>query len=377
MKLCMDHQIFSYQRFGGASRYCYELINELRKEIEVSLAITYSDNEYLMKSDFFKTKDFFDVPPGRKIRLLKIFFVYLINRMVSIRALGKKDYDIFHPSYYDSYFLKYLGNKPFVFTMLDMNPQKFPEMFLSNGLYSKFVTQRWIDGQRILSEKASKIIAISDYTKNDIIKFFGTDESKIEVIYLGNSLEISSDPLPHNIKLPERYLLFVGNRGIYKNFIRFIEGVSSLLKKDGELNIVCAGGGLFNSQEKALFEKFDIKERVYQYGISDAFLSNFYKNALSFVFPSICEGFGIPIIEAFSCNCPVILSNSTCFPEIALDCAVYFDGNSPASIGDAVEKVIYNEGLRKDMISKGRERAKVFTWENTAEKTLALYKTLV
>ncbi|MEQ8223682.1 MAG: glycosyltransferase, partial [Candidatus Eremiobacterota bacterium] len=117
--------------------------------------------------------------------------------------------------------------------------------------------------------------------------------------------------------------------------------------------------------------------RIYQYTVNDDMLGIIYKHAIAFVFPSLYEGFGLPVIEAFSCNCPVILSNSSCFPEIAGDGAIYFDGNDIEAIQNIIEKVLYNKALREELIYKGRERAKVFTWEITARKTFSLYKNIV
>ena len=378
MKILYDHQIFSYQKLGGASRYFYELMNEFSniEEIDFHLAIFYSDNEYLKNAAFMKCRDLMkNIQFNERIRLFKIFFIYLINKWISKKLICKENYDIFHPTFYDPYF--YPLTKPFVLTILDMIPENFPDMFSSRCLYSRFITNKWIKAKKILAQKASKIIAISEHTKKDIIKFYGIDEKKIDVIHLGNSLKQSNTVISHTIKLPDKYVLFVGARSRYKNFDNFIKAMEKILKNYKKLNIVCTGGGKFTSEEIKLFIKLGINDRIHQYSVNDDILGIIYKHAIALVFPSLYEGFGLPVIEAFSCGCPVVLNNSSCFPEIAGDGAIYFDGNDIESIQNIIEKVLYDEALREELICKGRERAKVFTWENTGRKTLSLYKNTV
>lgn len=149
------------------------------------------------------------------------------------------------------------------------------------------------------------------------------------------------------------------------------------MKNDDSLNLVCVGGGGFEESEKALLKSLDIDKRTYQYSIDDNTLGEFYRNAVAFVYPSLYEGFGIPILEAFTCECPVVLSNSSCFPEVAEDSAVYFNPVDEVSIKEAVEKVIYDEDLRKKLKYKGIQRVKSFSWEKTAQETELLYKSIL
>ncbi|MEQ8173398.1 MAG: glycosyltransferase, partial [Candidatus Eremiobacterota bacterium] len=146
-------------------------------------------------------------------------------------------------------------------------------------LYHKFLFNRWIESKKILAQKAEQIIAISENTKKDIIDLYGIDKNKIKVIYLGNSLKTKAINISEYITLPDKYILFVGNRSGYKNFNTLIEAIIILLKNDKKLNIVCAGGGKFTSEEIKLFEQFNIQNRVHQYNVNDTILSYLYKNA--------------------------------------------------------------------------------------------------
>ncbi len=369
MKILYDHQIFVFQDFGGISRYFYELMNVFEKDKEISfdLSLEYSNNFYIRKAGFVKCKPFLETRNFRgKTRLLNF-----INKQVKKKLLLKKEYDIFHPTYYDPYFLDYSGDKPFVLTIYDMVYELFPQIFSSRDKTS--------ERKKLLASKATKIIAISENTKRDIIKLLGIKEDKIEVIYLANPL--CADAIEKGkvtvSELPQKYLLFVGNRRVYKNFDTFVESISSLLQNDNDLHLICAGGGKFTPSEIANLEKLGVINKVTQCSFDDNILAQLYKNALAFVFPSLYEGFGIPVLEAFTCGCPVVTSNKSSLPEVAGDAAEYFDPADKMSISSAVKKVIYDHDLRSELKGKGHERLKGFSWEKTANNTKKLYQSIL
>jgi len=305
--------------------------------------------------------------PGVKFKG-KTRVINLINKVYSVFKLREAEFDVFHPTYYNPYFLKYIGDKPFVLTIHDMIHERFNTLFP--------VKDKTSECKKLLVEKANKIITVSENTKKDLIEIFGTNESKIEVIHHGNSM-FPKQNLQINIKLPERYILFVGLRGGYKNFKRFIKAIAPLLNDDKGLYVICAGGGKFNRAELNLFKDCDIESNVKYYQIkNDDFLSYLYSNAIAFVYPSLYEGFGIPILEAFSCGCPVVLSDASSFPEVAGDAGLYFDPYDQESIRKAVFNIISNKDARKDLIEKGHKRLKLFSWDKAASLTLKVYKSL-
>jgi len=365
MKILYDHQIFSMQKFGGISRYFSELFFHFnnKKDISIEVRLLLSDNYYLSKTKIIKYINFL---PNKQFRG-KYRLFNLINKANSIIALKKKNYDIFHPTYYDPYFLEYIGNKPFVLTVHDMIHEKFSEMFPANDKTTK--------QKKLLVEKATKIIAVSECTKKDLIELFGTDESKIEVVYHGNSLFPKAN-IKISYDLPKKYLLFVGQRNIYKNFERFIKSISDILKEDKDLYVLCAGGGKFKDNEVQLLNELGVSNKVFQYQIDDDSLAYFYKNALAFIFPSLYEGFGIPILESFACGCPVLCSNVSSLPEVAGEAACYFDPYSEESIRNAVLKILNDKAYREELINKGYEQVKKFSWEKTAEKTKKVYESI-
>lgn len=365
MKIIYDHQIFTSQKYGGVSRYFYELIKFFnhKKDIEIFTSIVFSNNHYISdKKDVKHIRFFPDTGFRGKQRL-----ILPINKINSIMNIKKQKFDVFHPTNYDPYFLSYLKNKPFVLTVYDMIHERFKDMFPNN---------KTTENKKILCEKASKIIAISESTKKDLIEFFDIEESKIEVIYLGNSMVLDNKTTLDKV-VPQKYILFVGSRGGYKNFDRFINSISSLLNKNLDLSVVCVGGGKFTNNELDMFKNLTIINKVLQYTLDDNSLSQFYAKAVMFVFPSLYEGFGIPVLEAFACDCPLLCSNTSSLPEIAGDGAEYFDPYSKESICNAVEKVLNSDEVKDKLIKNGRERLKHFSWEKTGEQTKDIYESVI
>lgn len=390
MKILYDYQIFELQSYGGASRYFYEIINGLKVNnfAEVDLAIEYSNNAYL-KNDPYYSNIIKPIKPYRELwpklhfkgkgRIFNIAqSLNLINSGHSKNLKGAKGkiinghYDVFHPTYYNDYFLKYITDKPIVITILDMIYEYFPQYFCD------YVQVNLL--KKILAEKATKIIAISQNTKNDVVKFLKIPEDKIIVIHLGNSLKVenkNNNNLNKFSSIPERYILYVGSRGTYKNFPFFIKSIQKILKRDEDLKIVCAGGSSFTREEIELFSKLNISKQIIYLPIDDNMLINLYKNAIAFIYPSLYEGFGIPIIEAFACGCPNILADSSCFPEIAGDAAIYFNPDNEDSLVESIDVLINNADLRNELVSKGLERLKDFSLEKSAKQTLEVYKSCI
>lgn len=370
------------QKFGGISRYFCEIIKNLPPNNEFILPCIYSRNEYLKQS---KLVNCLEDKSGFEFFFPNIEFVgkkqlYWLKNKISrskvrqnkqecIKTLKQQDFDIFHPTYYDPYFLEYIREKPFVLTIHDMIHEKYPEFFSD--------ADKIIKNKKILAEKAAKIIAVSNKTKEDIIEIYGSSfVDKIEVVYHGSSLK-APDFTSKNIDFESKfgkYFLYTGTRNIYKNFLFMIEACAEfLIKKD--LKMVCSGSD-FSETEKNLFKNLNISDRVIHHFASDNELFWLYKNALAFVFPSYYEGFGIPILEAFEAGTPCLLAKASCFPEIAREAALYFAPQNKNEIVSAMSK-IFDKNLAEQLIKKGKERLTDFSWEKTAQKTLNIYKSLL
>ena len=220
--------------------------------------------------------------------------------------------------------------------------------------------------------KADRIIAISKSTKKDILRLYpDIDEKKISVIYIGSNFK-AGDTKERDERFPSRYVLFVGTRRIYKNYDSFFESMIPILEADRNLHLVCIGGGKFTEQELARQKKYE--DRIHQMTVDDQTLCYAYSHALCFVFPSLYEGFGIPTLEAFACNCPVVLSNTSSMPEVGGNAVEYINPNDVNDMTQKIQNVLNDENLRVRMIEKGREQLKKFDWDEIAQQTIDCYK---
>ncbi|HPO49277.1 MAG TPA: glycosyltransferase family 1 protein [Spirochaetota bacterium] len=372
MKILYDHQIFSYQKFGGISRYHFELINHYKKlsEIDADIGLKWTDNFYLKNLNY---KDVDENILSKANSNLKTLQRYNINKKESIKYLKGNDFNIFHPTFYDPYFLKYLRKK-FVLTIYDMTPELFPDSFRNNWLYYRLVSKRWIDSKKELSKKSSIVFSISENTKNDIVKLYGIEPSKIKTIYLSHSIIIEKNI---NINVPEKYILYVGARKGYKNFNFLLKVFKKISDRYKDISLICLGGGVFDNEENQLIESLNLQKKIFRFNANDNELFYYYNKALCFIYPSLYEGFGIPILESFASSCSVLLSNASCFPEIALDSGLYFDPLNEDSLYENVIRIINDKDLRKNYIERGLKRVKDFSWEKTANETLQVYKSLL
>lgn len=351
-----DNQIFDLQRFGGISRYFCEIARRLN--IKKDIAVRYSINYYL--TTYRLGKHHIPLPRFIFKHYRKLF--HNQNIKLSKKLLQTNSKYLFHPTYYDPYFLEYIGDNPYVITVHDMIHEKFPTSFHN-------VTEIISHKKEVITH-ANRIIAISQNTKEDIIQLLHISPEKIDVIYHSTSMKPFTGK--RRLTLPDNFLLFVGDRTPYKNFDRLAKAFSELSINDENLYLVCTGMP-FKQSEKALLDDLNISNKVIQIKATDKTLSELYSRAKLFIFPSLYEGFGIPILEAYACYCPVALSNTSCFPEIAGDAGIYFDPYSETSIIESIKNIIYNEKKRAELITRGTERLKLYSWERTTILTQETY----
>jgi glycosyltransferase involved in cell wall biosynthesis len=358
MKVLYDHQAFG-QIIGGVSRSYVELIKHLNPEIEREVAVKYSQNIYI-KSILPRIS----YPFGNLYLPFKRRLIRKENYKYSIKRLINSNYDLFHSTFDDSYFLPYVRT-PFVITVHDLIPEREPQN----------CSNYWIKSRKLLFERASQIIAVSQNTRNELLHFYPeVKESNITVIHHGYACAKTEKEVGKNEY--GNYLLYVGGRDGYKNFNRFVEGITPILIADKELKLVCTGSELTKIEQEFLL-KSGILDRVIAKRVDDNMLTTLYKNALLFIFPSLVEGFGIPVLEAWGNGCPVALSNSSCFPEIAGDAAVFFDPTNTDSIKNVINQILENKTLRKELVRRGNERLKLFTWEIAAQKLEMVYRKVI
>jgi glycosyltransferase involved in cell wall biosynthesis len=372
VKVLYDDQVFTAQPFGGISRYYVELMDRYQDdpEIEFNFSCYVTKNVHLGEKPYYK-RTVFNSRPGvwlmeQGSKVLKQNIPAYVNRFFSSAAVRSQDYDIFHPTYYDPYFLKNLGRKPLYLIVHDMIHEIFSDIYKHDRK-----TTPW---KRALVDRADHITTVSANTKKDLCRIFGVDESRVQVIHQGCSLAPSDGAYPLPVGIPTKYLLYVGGRWTYKNFDGLLEALAPIMAKDRELGLVCAGSGPINREEAAIIERLDLGRRVSHVAVEgDDHLIALYRNAAAFVFPSKYEGFGLPVLEAMTCDCPTLLSNNSSLPEVGGDAGVYFDPYNVSSMTEMIEKVLTDETLRKRTRELGHKRVTEFSWDNTARETKKVY----
>ena len=386
MKVFLDFQAFDMQTHGGVSRCFAELYRHKPSNAEMEFGIIETNNVYLQslgfKSEGYTWNNFITEGtfPMKKI-LYKAYYNCKyghpenwdrhpnLNRLFTEKRLKQADFDIFHPTFFDPYFLEYIGNKPFVLTIHDMIPELFPNYYPT--------TNEQIIYKRLLAPKAAHIVTVSEQTKKDVITILGVPENKVSVVYHG------ADNAPYHPSLGTNfdfeYILYVGERHMYKNFVGLCRDVMPILRRHKELKVVCTGKP-FTNEENYLFDAFGMRERfIHVFMKSNQDLLDLYHNAVAFVYPSAYEGFGIPILEAYKADCPVMLNRASCFPEIAGDAAVYFTMEQDKSDFEDQFETLYhmNSYERETIIEKQRHRLKNFSWEKSAIDLVNVYNHII
>jgi len=327
MKVLYDYQAFCWQKYGGVSNCFAQLISCLPPTVNYDIGIVETDNVHLLDKHIANVLPYYKQPAESFItrrnfrgkyhlydwcsKLLPWTTSFGRNRHRSIELLESGDYDVFHPTFFDGYFLNHLHGKPFVLTIHDMIPE----------LVYEHKDDPQVAAKKKLAQKAAHIIAVSEQTKHDVMDVLKISESRISVVYHG-----APEDKPYGKKplFDFKYLLFVGGRNLpYKNFLPMVKSLAPVLQANQQLRLVCTGSD-FTPDENALFARLGITDRVVHRYCSDSELMTLYHNAECFIFPSLYEGFGIPILEAWQAECPVLLNRKSCFPEIAGDAAIYF-----------------------------------------------------
>ena len=382
MYTLFDYQAFDLQTHGGISHGVLEFYSHMPSDISVSIGVVESDNIYLKElglpskgelyASFMLHKKF----KGKRYLFdtyfkLKNHYNYWkdCNQNYCRWLLQTKKVDIFHPTFYDDYFLPYLGNIPFVLTVHDMIPELFPCEFSESDFQ--------IQQKKKLVPMAKHIVVPSQNTKDDLMRVLGVPESKISVVYRGaeitkwEKMELFDKELSQN-----PYILYVGGRKGYKNFSYFFESVAPLLKKNSNLCIICTGNP-FSKEELAKFSQYNLQGRfVHIYSKSDYELAKLYHNAIAFVFPSLYEGFGLPIVESYQAGGLLVLNEASCFPEIAGYTAIYFSQDKrKCNLTETLEYVLQmSNEERCRQLAKQQKRLKLYSWEKASAQLAEVYR---
>ena len=363
LKICIDARM--YQE-SGVGRYIRNLVWQLQKldrKKEYFLLLPKKDYNSLTFLSNFK-------------KVLADFRWYGVTEQIKLpKILSSIQPDLVHFPHFNVPI--FYGGK-FVVTIHDLIHQHF-QMRRSTTHDPMTYKLKQLGYETIFRKalKAEKILVPSNYVKNLLIDEWKVDGKKMVV-----TPEAVDDKLlkpsqgvlkKFNIRMP--YIFYVGNAHPHKNVEGLMKSFLHLRKKYQYLSLVLSGHDHYFWQK--IRREYQHKNIIYTGFVSDEELVALYKNAKVFVLPSFEEGFGIPLLEAMACSCPVVSSNAGSLPEVGGDGVVYFD---PASLDDMVDKisqVLNSERLRKDLIIKGEKRAKLFSWKRLAKQTLEVYSKCV
>lgn len=253
--------------------------------------------------------------------------------------------------------------------------KSIPGSALAARLYLAFMTRRAV-------RNADALIAVSDATRREIIRYFdpcGIAEQKIRVIHEGwehtQAVTASADPFPFE---KGGFLLFLGSYRVHKNLAGLLEAFARAvpqLPQNKTLVISGSSGRLFKHFRSSVDQINAEGERVVFTGyVSNEAAHRLLEKADALILPSLSEGFGLPVLEAFSAGTPVLCSNTTALPEVAGDAALYFDPRNPDSIADAILRLYSDPVLAPQLRAAGRKRLNQFSWTQAARKTVDLYR---
>lgn len=365
MKILYDHSVFQNQRYGGISRYFYEIITRIAPQHDVDLFQGIHINEYnLTEVNFNK---YCGINPHLPLSpFIRSHLFIAPNKVLFDRFYKKSKPDIYHPTYYYQSINKH-HKAPIVLTVYDLIHERFPNQLR----YSNYTIQ----AKKASIEAADHLICISNSTKRDLIEFYDVPEHKITVVYLASSLK----PVNKHVDITKKYgiskpyLLYVGDRNdVYKNFLTLLNAFVSSLKD--QYDLVCFGGGSFNKEELEIITRARCEGKITQMSGPDSLLSSLYSNAHAFICSSLYEGFGLPLLEAMSLKCPVIAADTSSIPEVVGSAAILFDPHQKSDLIEAVEKV---NDKRDSLIEAGTAQERKFSWDKCASETLEVYKDLL
>lgn len=354
----------------GVDTYLYNLLTsmiELGKSNDIFL-IHYkktNDRVYTLANDII-------VPNVPRILKYSIGIPY---------AIKKANLDVLHAPIHwytqiTPFFLNYNVKK--VLTIHDLTPILFPKT------HTKQTVQLWNPTLKLIKNKIDIIIADSNNTKNDCIKYLGIPEERIKVICLApneiftpqKNKEKLRSYLQNKFDLNFPFILSVGTLEKRKNIPNLLKAFYKLKKTDKNHKLVIVGGkgwryeGIFDYLCKLNLEK----DVIFTGYISDEDLFKFYNTADLFVYPSLYEGFGLPPLEAMACGCPVITSNTSSLPEVIGDAGIMIDPTDSDALFDAIHRILNDDDLKAELSKKSLQRAKMFSWKKTARETWKVYE---
>lgn len=373
MRICINASP-AVHHIAGLGRYTQELMS--------ALLATDTENEYV--AFYNRPSEAYVEPPLDRLPHLTTNLSakpWRMRALVGHLARVPQDrlfpeVDLFHAT---DHLLPRLSRVRSVFTLHDLVFCFYPQTHKPlNRWFLTLMMPRFL-------RAADAVIAVSECTKRDAMQTYDLDEAKIKVIYEGvnprfrrSSPGVISSVL-HKYDLRERYILSVGTIEPRKNLTSLLEAYVAIRNQDSQLKLVIVGkrGWLYEGFFRRLSELGLENEVIFPGFVPDEDLPALYSATDLFVFPSLYEGFGLPVLEAMACGAPVVTSNTSSLPEVAGEAALLVDPNSVEALTRAMRDVLDNRTLRHDLRARGPKQAAKFSWETAAHETLAVYRSLL
>lgn len=377
MHIGIDARIYgTFHR--GIGRYTEELIRCLGKIQNDNRYTLFMRSEDARKCDFDKAKF--------KIVIADVPHYSIKEHIAMPRIIRKSRVDIMHFTHLN---VPFWCPVPYVVTIHDLIIYHFPTSRATNLPLWKYKI-KLIGYRAVLKnavKKAKKIIAVSEFTKRDIVRNLGADETKIEVVYLGSDKMLKGTEKMRNTEqfsrfleekygISKQYILYVGSAYPHKNLINLI-GAHKLLKEKYQRNWQLVLVGREDEFYKKIKSYADDKDIIFTGDVLQRELDGLYRGAKVFVMPSLYEGFGLPLLEAATRYVPVACSKTASLPEVMSDSALYFDPKNIESMANVIDKIGGSHLIQGELATKGFERAKLFSWEKAAQKTVDVYSSIM
>jgi glycosyltransferase involved in cell wall biosynthesis len=371
LRILYDHQVFSLQDAGGASRYHFELIRNLQPLPDVATELLLGLNGSVMP--FFNLQQARTRVFGRRTIMKPGLSRYAINELLSAVTVPLRGrVDIYHPTLYRA--LPWVRRRCVVVTHHDCIHERFPRLFPN--------ATSIVASKRKLFAQADAIICVSASSQRDLLHFYDVPEEKTHVVHHGfaplglvhHGSAAPSGRMRSEVETNAPYLLYVGSRASYKNFGLLLEAFSRS-GLAGSYRLLAVGGGSFTPQEHAQIESLKLNGSITLVPkADDASLARAYREAALFVYPSMYEGFGFPPLEAMSLGCPVLANRTSSLPEVCGNAAFYFDSSDREELAQRLVSIVEDEQGLACKRKSGEEQVKLYDWSRCALSTLAVYR---
>ncbi|MFV9503747.1 MAG: glycosyltransferase family 4 protein [Oscillochloridaceae bacterium umkhey_bin13] len=363
--IAIDASRLAVRERTGTERYSYELIAALARLDQWQAYTLYSNGRPTALPP---------LGPNFRLRSIPLRRLWTHGRLGPTLLRDRPDL-LFVPSHVIP-----LTHPPSVVTLHDLGYLAFPEAHTARRRLELDLTTRW-------SLRAARcVIAISQATKNDLVRHYGANPERIRVVHHGLARDFQPSREPSQLAavqarydLNQPYFLYVGTLQPRKNLVRLIEAYAMALPilkataKPPLLGLAGRKGWLSEPIERRIAE-LGLGNYVRLLGyVPDADLVSLLSGALAFVFPSLYEGFGMPVLEAMACGTPVLTSNTTALPEVAGDAALLVDPHTTKAIAAGLLRLAHQPQLRAELRERGLAQAARFTWERCAEATRAVW----